>query len=157
MVCSVSRVAIPVTTAVQDEVCPFEVPVVVPWPGVVSTATVVPGARSGGNCPGFNPTAAIALPCKGICGDPSTERVTSEPAGRLNATGCPTTVDADDAGGTPLDVYRNAKAFERAGAGAVMYEDRIRTDRLKGVTRVSPVNEMVDRIHAGNKKSALAR
>jgi 2-methylisocitrate lyase-like PEP mutase family enzyme len=60
----------------------------------------------------------------------------------------PCLVDADDAGGTPLDVYRNAKAFERAGAGAVMYEDRIRTDRLKGVTRVSPVNEMVDRIHA---------
>ena len=60
----------------------------------------------------------------------------------------PALVDADDCGGTPLDVYRNAKAFERAGAGAVMYEDRIRVDRLKGNTRVSPTNEMLDRIHA---------
>jgi 2-methylisocitrate lyase-like PEP mutase family enzyme len=65
----------------------------------------------------------------------------------------PALVDADDCGGTPLDVYRNAKAFERAGAGAVMYEDRIRVDRLKGNTRVSPTNEMVDRIHAAKDAS----
>ena len=65
----------------------------------------------------------------------------------------PALVDADDAGGTPLDVYRNAKAFERAGAGAVMYEDRIRVERLKGNTRVSPTNEMVDRIHAAKDAS----
>jgi 2-methylisocitrate lyase-like PEP mutase family enzyme len=66
----------------------------------------------------------------------------------------PALVDADDAGGTPLDVYRNAKAFERAGAGAVMYEDRVRIERLKGNTRVSPTNEMVDRIHAAKDASS---
>src|SRR5262249_6589679 len=60
----------------------------------------------------------------------------------------PALVDADDAGGTPLDVYRNAKAFERAGAGAVMYEDRVRVERMKGNTRLSPTNEIVDRIRA---------
>jgi methylisocitrate lyase len=60
----------------------------------------------------------------------------------------PAFADADDAGGTPLDVYRNARAFEQAGAAAVMYEDRVRLDRLRGVTRVTPVAEMVDRIHA---------
>jgi 2-methylisocitrate lyase-like PEP mutase family enzyme len=65
----------------------------------------------------------------------------------------PALVDADDAGGTPLDVYRNAKAFERAGAGGVMYEDRVRTERLKGITRVSPTTEMVDRIHAAKDAS----
>jgi len=65
----------------------------------------------------------------------------------------PCLVDADDAGGTPLDVYRSAKAFERAGAGAVMYEDRIRTERLKGNTRVSPTNEILDRIHAAKDAS----
>lgn len=65
----------------------------------------------------------------------------------------PALVDADDAGGTPLDVYRNAKAFERAGAGAVMYEDRVRVERLKGNTQVSPVNDMVDRIHAAKDAS----
>src|SRR5690348_6421579 len=94
----------PVTTAVHDDVCPdpVDVPVVVPCPGVVRTATVVPGDRSGGNCPGLSPTAAIALPCAGICGVPRTDRVTSEPAGRLNATGCPTTVDAADAGITSI-------------------------------------------------------
>jgi 2-methylisocitrate lyase-like PEP mutase family enzyme len=65
----------------------------------------------------------------------------------------PALVDADDAGGTPLDVYRNAKAFERAGAGGVMYEDRIRTERMKGVTRLSPTNEVVDRIRAAKDAS----
>jgi 2-methylisocitrate lyase-like PEP mutase family enzyme len=65
----------------------------------------------------------------------------------------PALCDADDAGGTPLDVYRNAKAFERAGAGGVMYEDRIRTERMKGNTRLSPTNEIVDRIHAAKDAS----
>jgi len=65
----------------------------------------------------------------------------------------PALCDADDAGGTPLDVYRNAKAFERAGAGAVMYEDRIRVERMKGNTRLSPTNEIVDRIHAAKDAS----
>jgi 2-methylisocitrate lyase-like PEP mutase family enzyme len=62
-------------------------------------------------------------------------------------------VDADDAGGTALDVYRNAKAFERAGAGAVMYEDRIRVERMKGNTLLSPTHEIVDRIHAAKDAS----
>ena len=65
----------------------------------------------------------------------------------------PALVDADDAGGTPLDVYRNAKAFERAGAGAVMYEDRMRVERMKGNTQLSPTNEIVDRIHAAKDAS----
>jgi methylisocitrate lyase len=77
-----------------------------------------------------------------------------EYAARIMATiDIPALVDADDAGGTPLDVYRNAKAFERAGAGGVMYEDRIRTERMKGITRLSPTNEVVDRIHAAKDAS----
>jgi methylisocitrate lyase len=72
-----------------------------------------------------------------------------EYASRITANiDIPALADADDAGGTPLDVYRYAKAFERAGVGGVMYEDRVRSERIKGITRVSPTAEMVDRIHA---------
>lgn len=93
-----------VTTAVHDEDWPdpIEVPDVVPTPGVVRTATVVPGARSGGNWPSFNPTAAMALPWAGICGEPSSDRVSREPAGKLYAIGRPTTVEADEAGTTSI-------------------------------------------------------
>ena len=36
--------------------------------------------------------------------------------------------DADNGGGNPLTVYRTTQAFERAGLGGVMFEDRIRID-----------------------------
>jgi 2-methylisocitrate lyase-like PEP mutase family enzyme len=65
----------------------------------------------------------------------------------------PALADADDAGGTPLDVYRSAKAFERAGVGGVSYEDRIRSERLRGNTQVCPTSDMVDRIHAAKDAS----
>ena len=38
----------------------------------------------------------------------------------------PMLADADNGGGNPLTVYRTTRAFERAGVGAVMFEDRIR-------------------------------
>ncbi len=60
----------------------------------------------------------------------------------------PALADADDAGGTPLDVYRSARAFERASVGGVSYEDRIRSERLKGNTQICSTADMVDRIHA---------
>jgi 2-methylisocitrate lyase-like PEP mutase family enzyme len=65
----------------------------------------------------------------------------------------PVFADADDCGGTALDIYRYAKEFERAGVAAVMYEDRLRQERLKGNVRLSPVNEVIDRIHAAKDAS----
>jgi 2-methylisocitrate lyase-like PEP mutase family enzyme len=65
----------------------------------------------------------------------------------------PVLADADDGGGTPLDIYRTAKAYERAGVGAVTYEDRVRSERLKGNTTVCPTSDMVDRIHAAKDAS----
>ena len=56
--------------------------------------------------------------------------------------------DADNGGGNPLTVYRTTKAFERAGLGGVMFEDRIRVERIGQGADVIPTDQMVDRIHA---------
>lgn len=87
----------PVTTPVHEVICPAEVPDVVFCVGVAITSTALPGERSGGNCPALRPIAAIALPVGGSWGEPRTAAVTNDPAGRLNATGSPITVDAADA------------------------------------------------------------
>ena len=60
----------------------------------------------------------------------------------------PMLADADNGGGNPLTVYRTTRAFERAGVGAVMFEDRIRTERIGQTADVIPTGEMVDRIRA---------
>ncbi len=56
--------------------------------------------------------------------------------------------DADNGGGNPLTVYRTTQAFERAGLGGVMFEDRIRIERIGLSGDIIPTNKMVDRIHA---------
>ncbi len=56
--------------------------------------------------------------------------------------------DADNGGGNPLTVYRTTQAFERAGLGGVMFEDRIRIERIGQSGDVIPTDKMVDRIHA---------
>jgi len=60
----------------------------------------------------------------------------------------PVLADADNGGGNPLTVYRTTKAFEKAGLGGVMFEDRIRVDRIGQGADVIPTDQMVDRIHA---------
>jgi len=90
------------------------------------------------------------LPDNGLVSTVELIEYASRIAGNINI---PALADADDAGGTPLDVYRYAKAFERAGVGGVMYEDRIRLERLKGNTQVSPTQDVVNRIHAAKDAS----
>ena len=60
----------------------------------------------------------------------------------------PVLADADDGGGNPLTVYRATQAFERAGMGAVMFEDRIRAERIGQSADVISTGQMVDRIRA---------
>ncbi|MBI4472742.1 MAG: isocitrate lyase/PEP mutase family protein [Acidobacteria bacterium] len=64
-------------------------------------------------------------------------------------TNLPVLADADDGGGSPLNVYRATKKFERAGIAAVMFEDTVQMKHLKAtgnelVTR----QQMVDKIRA---------
>lgn len=60
----------------------------------------------------------------------------------------PMLADGDNGGGSPLTVYRTTREFERAGVGAVMFEDRIRAERIGRSADVIPTGEMVDRIRA---------
>jgi 2-methylisocitrate lyase-like PEP mutase family enzyme len=65
--------------------------------------------------------------------------------------------DADNGGGNPLTVYRTTQAFERAGLGGVMFEDRIRIERIGQSADVIPTEQMVGRIHAAvDARSDLA-
>jgi methylisocitrate lyase len=61
----------------------------------------------------------------------------------------PIMADADDGGGSPLNVYRATKKFERAGIGAVMYEDTIQMKHLKPTgNELVTKQQMVDKIKA---------
>ena len=66
-------------------------------------------------------------------------------AGNVNI---PVMADGDNGGGSPLTVYRFTQAFERAGLGAVMYEDRIRLERIGQKPAVVSTQHMVDQIRA---------
>src|SRR5688500_4302641 len=48
----------------------------------------------------------------------------------IEQTTIPVLADADNGGGAPLAAHRTMAAFARVGAGAVMFEDRIRTERI---------------------------
>jgi methylisocitrate lyase len=55
----------------------------------------------------------------------------------IEQVGIPVLADADNGGGPPAAVYRTMKAFARAGAAAVMFEDRIRAERIGQRSAVS--------------------
>lgn len=76
-----------------------------------------------------------------------TEMIASA-AAIIEQTGIPVLADADHGGGAPVAVYRTMAAFARAGAGAVMFEDRIRTERIGQRADVVSPAEMVGRIRA---------
>lgn len=61
----------------------------------------------------------------------------------------PVLADADDGGGSPINVFRAIRAFERRGLGAVMLEDTVQVKHLKrsGNDLVSP-GQFVDKIKA---------
>ena len=63
-------------------------------------------------------------------------------------TTLPVLVDGDDGGGTPINVYRATKGFEKAGASAVMYEDTVQAKHLGGPTELVTKAQMVDKIKA---------
>jgi 2-methylisocitrate lyase-like PEP mutase family enzyme len=63
--------------------------------------------------------------------------------------GVPVMADADDGGGSPLNVYRATRAFEERGVAAVMYED---TPQVKHLTRgggdLIPAELMAEKVRA---------
>ena len=66
----------------------------------------------------------------------------------IEQTGIPVLADADNGGGSPASAYRTMVAFARAGGGAVMFEDRIRMERIGQRADVVPQAEMVGRLRA---------
>ena len=60
----------------------------------------------------------------------------------------PTMADADDGGGTPINVYRSVQRFGKAGLAAVMIEDTHQAKHLGAGEEVLPVDAFVDKIVA---------
>ena len=60
----------------------------------------------------------------------------------------PIIADVDDLGGNPLSIYRNTKLFERAGLGAVYFEDIPQTSRVRYSTELFSKEQMVTNIRA---------
>jgi 2-methylisocitrate lyase-like PEP mutase family enzyme len=60
----------------------------------------------------------------------------------------PVMADADDAGGSPISVYRAIQGFERGGIASVMIEDHIQAKHLGGGGRLVTTGEMVEKIRA---------
>ncbi|MSV27158.1 MAG: isocitrate lyase/PEP mutase family protein [Bryobacterales bacterium] len=56
--------------------------------------------------------------------------------------------DCDNGGGNPVSVYRATKDFERAGLAGILFEDRIRVERIGQKADVISTAQMVDRIKA---------
>jgi methylisocitrate lyase len=64
-------------------------------------------------------------------------------------TNLPLIADAEDGGGTPINIHRATREFERGGIAAVMYEDSAGTSHLKGSgVPLAAKDQMVDRIKA---------
>src|SRR5687767_3698867 len=72
----------------------------------------------------------------------------------IEQTTIPVLADADNGGGAPLAAHRTMAAFARVGAGAVMFEDRIRTERIGQRADVASQAEMVGRIRAAADASS---
>ncbi len=60
----------------------------------------------------------------------------------------PALADADDFGNQPLNIYRNAREFQKAGIAAVMFDDRTPRARSNGTNDVISKNQMIDNIRA---------
>lgn len=72
-----------------------------------------------------------------------------ELCGRIaEAVEIPVLADADDGGGSPLNVYRAVRGFERAGLAAVMIEDHVQVKHLGGEGELIPKASMVDKVKA---------
>jgi 2-methylisocitrate lyase-like PEP mutase family enzyme len=56
--------------------------------------------------------------------------------------------DCDNGGGSPLTVYRATRDYERAGLAGVLFEDRIRLEKIGQQGDVVSTAAMVERIHA---------
>jgi 2-methylisocitrate lyase-like PEP mutase family enzyme len=64
--------------------------------------------------------------------------------------------DCDNGGGSPLTVYRATRDYERAGLAGVLFEDRIRLEKIGGQGDVVSTAAMVERIHAAvDARSAM--
>ena len=64
------------------------------------------------------------------------------------AVDIPVLADADDGGGSPLNVYRAMQGFERAGIAAVMIEDHVQVKHVGGEGELVPTRAMADKVKA---------
>lgn len=60
----------------------------------------------------------------------------------------PVFADGDDGGGSPINVYRATRNFEKRGLAAVMYEDTVTIKHLGGRSDLVTKAQMVDKIKA---------
>lgn len=60
----------------------------------------------------------------------------------------PVVADADDGGGTPINVYRAVQMFDKAGLAAVMIEDTYQAKHLGPGESLIPSDQMVDKVKA---------
>ena len=60
----------------------------------------------------------------------------------------PVMADADNGGGTPINVYRSVQQLGKAGLGAVMIEDTYQAKHLGQGEELLPMNEFLDKIKA---------
>lgn len=70
-------------------------------------------------------------------------------SGRIaRAVDVPVVADADDGGGTPINVYRSVQEFNKAGLAAVMIEDTYQAKHLGEGEELIPKEQFVDKIKA---------
>jgi len=70
-------------------------------------------------------------------------------SGRIaRAINVPVMADADDGGGTPINVYRSIQEFSKAGLAAVMLEDTYQAKHLGEGEQLIPKEQFVDKIKA---------
>lgn len=62
--------------------------------------------------------------------------------------GVPVMADADDGGGTPINVYRSVQQFGKAGLAAVMIEDTHQAKHLARNEELLPVDMFADKVRA---------
>lgn len=72
-----------------------------------------------------------------------------ELAGRIaSSVDIPVLADADDGGGSPLNVYRAVRGFEQGGLAAVMIEDHVQVKHVGGPGQLISTEAMQDKIKA---------
>jgi len=60
----------------------------------------------------------------------------------------PVMADADDGGGTPINVYRSVRQFGKAGLGAIMIEDTHQAKHLGPGEQLLPASAFIDKVRA---------